>query len=220
MLTNSQLDSASPLAVLLIGQPQLRASMRLGVLAALLLRCLEDPLPQPPYLALTGPPVDGIPSDGVLIPGLVLRSVHLIKGRHCERERVSCHWCLTCPSVPAVTGRSSSTAHLPTSARFRGRAPGPRSGQLYEAAGGGAGHAATFSRCLSAAGIRFLGILSRPGLPPPLRSAYRAASQRRGPGQVGSGQGAVPVFRPARFPGPPSAPGVPITRHRALHMPR
>ena len=35
MLTNSQLDSASPLAVLLIGQPQLRASMRLGVLAAL-----------------------------------------------------------------------------------------------------------------------------------------------------------------------------------------
>ncbi len=29
MLTNSQLDSASPLAVLLIGQPQLRASMRL-----------------------------------------------------------------------------------------------------------------------------------------------------------------------------------------------
>ena len=35
MLTNTQLDSASPLAVLLIGQPQLRASMRLGVLAAL-----------------------------------------------------------------------------------------------------------------------------------------------------------------------------------------
>src|SRR6266702_5008484 len=35
MLTNSQLDSASPLAVLLIRQPQLRARMRLGVLAAL-----------------------------------------------------------------------------------------------------------------------------------------------------------------------------------------
>jgi hypothetical protein len=32
------------------------------------------------------------------------------------------------------------------------------------------------SRCLSAAGIRFLGILSRPGIPPLLRSAYRAAS--------------------------------------------
>ena len=35
MLTSAQLDSASPLAVLLLGQPQLRASMRPGVLAAL-----------------------------------------------------------------------------------------------------------------------------------------------------------------------------------------
>jgi hypothetical protein len=41
-----------------------------------------------------------------------------------------------------------------------------------------------------------------------------------GPRQVGSSQGAVPVFRPARFPGPPSAPGVPITEHRALHKSR
>jgi hypothetical protein len=32
------------------------------------------------------------------------------------------------------------------------------------------------SCCLSAAGIRLLGILSRPGIPPLLRSAYRAAS--------------------------------------------
>ena len=32
------------------------------------------------------------------------------------------------------------------------------------------------SCCLSATGIRFLGILSRPGVPPPLRSAYHAAS--------------------------------------------
>src|ERR1019366_1201589 len=35
MLTSAQPGSASPLAVLLLGQPQLRASMRLGVLAAL-----------------------------------------------------------------------------------------------------------------------------------------------------------------------------------------
>jgi hypothetical protein len=35
---------------------------------------------------------------------------------------------------------------------------------------------ALVSCCLSAAGIRFLGILSRPGIPPLLRSAYRAAS--------------------------------------------
>jgi hypothetical protein len=40
---------------------------------------------------------------------------------------------------------------------------------------------ALVSRCLSAAGIRFLGILSRPGLAPLLLSAYRAASWRRGP---------------------------------------
>ena len=33
MLTSAQLDSASPLAVLLLGQPQLRASMPLSVLA-------------------------------------------------------------------------------------------------------------------------------------------------------------------------------------------
>jgi len=43
-------------------------------------------------------------------------------------------------SVPAVFGRFASTAHLPTSARFRARAPGPVSGQLYETASGGAGH--------------------------------------------------------------------------------
>ena len=35
MLTNSDLDSASPLAIVLTGQPQLRANMKLGVLAAL-----------------------------------------------------------------------------------------------------------------------------------------------------------------------------------------
>ena len=38
---------------------------------------------------------------------------------------------------------------------------------------------ALVSRCLSAAGVRFLGILSRPGIPPLLRSAYRA--DQRGP---------------------------------------
>ena len=34
---------------------------------------------------------------------------------------------------------------------------------------------------LSATGICFLGILSRPGIPPLSRSAYRTASRRRGP---------------------------------------
>jgi type II secretory pathway predicted ATPase ExeA len=41
MLTSAQLDSASPLAVLLIGQPHLRASMKLGVLAALVISSLN-----------------------------------------------------------------------------------------------------------------------------------------------------------------------------------
>ena len=35
---------------------------------------------------------------------------------------------------------------------------------------------ALVSCCLSATGLRLLGILPRPGLPPPLRSAYHAAS--------------------------------------------
>ena len=39
------------------------------------------------------------------------------------------------------------------------------------------------SRRLSAAGIGFLGILSRPGIPPLLRSAYHTARRRRGPEQ-------------------------------------
>jgi hypothetical protein len=78
-------------------------------------------------------------------------------------------------------------AHLPTSARCRARAPGPVSGPLYAAASGGTGHAAALSRCLSAAGIRFLGILSRPGIPPLLRSAYRAT--------IGADPDGVSVFR-------------------------
>src|SRR6266536_85686 len=48
----------------------------------LLLRRLEDPLPQPPYLPLMPPPVDLVPFGGrVLLAGPVLRSVHL-EGRH------------------------------------------------------------------------------------------------------------------------------------------
>jgi len=34
---------------------------------------------------------------------------------------------------------------------------------------------------------------------------------------VGSARGAVPAFRQARFPGPPSEPGVRVATHRALH---
>ena len=45
------------------------------------------------------------------------------------------------------------------------------------------------------------------------------AQQRVGAGaEVGSDRGAVLVSRPVRFPGPPAAPGVPLSRHRALHV--
>ena len=40
------------------------------------------------------------------------------------------------------------------------------------------------SCCLSAAGIRFLSILSRPGIPPPSRSAYHAATCGADPDEV------------------------------------
>jgi len=43
---------------------------------------------------------------------------------------------------------------------------------------------AALSRRLSAAGVRFLGILSRPGIQPPLRSACRAASGDADPDEV------------------------------------
>jgi hypothetical protein len=68
-----------------------------------------------------------------------------------------------------------------TSARFRARAPGPVSGQLCRAPAGEPGMTARVSCCLSAAGLRFLGILSRPGIPPLLRSAYRTASSGADP---------------------------------------
>jgi hypothetical protein len=43
---------------------------------------------------------------------------------------------------------------------------------------------AVLSRCLSATGIRFLGILARPGIQPPLRSACRAATGGADPDEV------------------------------------
>src|SRR5262249_27695760 len=123
-------------------------------------RRLEDPLPQPPYVLLTGTPVNGIPVQHAL------RSVH----RHRR---------LTCPSVPAVTSRLASTAHLPTSARFRARARARASARYTPQPVEAPASSTALSRCLSAAGIRFLGILSRPGIPPLLRSAYRARPAAR-----------------------------------------
>ena len=128
------------------------------------------------------------------------------------------------------------TAHLPMSAPLSG--PGPKPGirpVIQERPPGGAALASWFPadfhprlaftrrrECRLRHGRHSLfgTSCSRPGTPRSLRSAYQTAPMRPGPGRVGSGQSAVPVFRPARFPDPPSAPGVPITEHRALRKPR
>ena len=102
----------------------------------LLLRRLEDPLPQPPYLPLPLPPVDLAPSGGcVLFPGPALRSVRP-RGRrdlghggtdpgaavpYRGGEAVARH----APNLPfgsSGSDRITAKTHLPTSAPFRVRA--------------------------------------------------------------------------------------------------
>jgi len=71
---------------------------------------------------------------------------------------------------------------------------------------------ALVSCCLSAAGIRFLGILSRPGIPPLLRSAYRAAS--------GADPSRVSMFRTRETrPGPGAlyTPGTAVPARPRVH---
>ena len=99
------------------------------------------------------------------------------------------------------------------SARFRARAPGPVSGQLCSTPGGRTGTLALVSCCLSAAGIRFLGILSRPGLPPLLRSAYRTAAG-------GADPSGVSMFRTREIrPGPGAlcTPGTAVPARPRMH---
>jgi hypothetical protein len=109
-----------------------------------------------------------------------------------------------------------------TSACFRSRAPGPVSGRLYEEhPAGGPVQTLPLSRCLSAAGIRFLGVLFPPGnqafltvgLPAVPRrhppdpdgvSTFRAHEMR--PGWVSSlPRGRRCSLRPSGRPRPPSA---------------
>ena len=122
------------------------------------------------------------------------------------------------PFGSGVRQHRRSKAHLPTSAPLPGQPPGLISGRLCPGARQRSrkrrpGFPVAFRPPASASWAS----CSRRGVPLSSRSAYQAAP---GPWRVGSGQDAVPVFRPARFPGPPSAPGVPITEHRALHRPR
>ncbi len=120
-----------------------------------------------------------------MIAGLVLRSVHLIEGRHRLSDRVSCHRCLTSPSVPAAPA-----AHLNGSPASRQHPcePGHQarvSGRLYAATGGRTGHHAALSRRLSAAGLRLLRHPFPPGTSAPLavglpRRQHRPARTRAG----------------------------------------
>jgi len=91
-------------------------------------------------------------------------------------EAVTRHRVLTCPSVPAILAAWLQRLTCLTSARFRARAPGPVSGQLCSAPGGRAGHTGAgfllpFGRRPSLLGAS----CPARGVPPLLRSAYRAA---------------------------------------------
>jgi hypothetical protein len=74
-----------------------------------------------------------------------------------------------------------SKAHLPTSAPFRARPPGRHPAGYPRTTAWSSGILAPGSRHLSAAGIRLLGILSRRGIAPLLRSAYRVSTTARTP---------------------------------------
>src|SRR5664280_1858569 len=83
-----------------------------------------DPLPQTPYVLLDGPPTNGVPVQGV-----VLRSVHHgVSGKH--RRLFASPWCPTCPSVPTSLSVFPHRPTWPASAPFRVRALRPVSGQL------------------------------------------------------------------------------------------
>ena len=137
-----------------------RASAGPGQRPVTRLHRLENPPAQPPYLLLMEPPVHTIPG-ATIERGQALRSVHRS---------------VNVPVSSGIYARFVSKAHLPTSAPLRARASSSLSGQLYgHRPGGDPALRHPPSCCLPAAGIRFLGTLSRPGLPPLLRSAYRPA---------------------------------------------
>src|ERR1035438_5050601 len=102
----------------------------------LLLRRLEDPLPQPPYLPLMLPPVDLVPFSGCIsFPGPAVRSVRLRGHRSLGHggtdpgaaipyrggEAVTRH-ASNLPFGSSGSDRITSKTPLPTSAPFRVRA--------------------------------------------------------------------------------------------------
>ena len=96
----------------------------------------------------------GRQSIGVPVEGLVLRSVHPTAVAQRPRSR---HRRPTCPSVPASSSSSLHRLTWPTSAPFRVRARGPYPAGYPRRPAEEPAIAVPVSRCLSAAGIRFLG---------------------------------------------------------------
>lgn len=105
----------------------------------------EDPTPQPPYVALVQPPINGVP-----LQGHVLGSVH----RHRR---------LTCPSVPTYPVLCLHRLTRLTSARLHGRALWPSIRPVIrKRPDGGPVTMLPLSCCLSATGVLFLGVLFPP----------------------------------------------------------
>lgn len=120
---------------------------------------LEDPPPQSHYVLFVSPPDYGVPVENVL------GSVHRDGVQHVPRfER---------PSASAFKGSPVHVSALSGPVAWTGIRPVPRDRRLE---GQPCCHE---SRCLSAAGIRFLDFLSRRGITPLSRSAYPAS--RPGP---------------------------------------
>lgn len=119
-------------------------------------RRLEDPPPQPPYVALMDPPIDSVPIR------YVLRSVH----RHGVQHVL---W------FGRLDQRQRSKAHLPTSAPFRAQPPGPVSGQLSRRGRRrDRPHRHGFPVVFRPPAFACWASCSRRGIPPPSQSAYQA----------------------------------------------
>ena len=162
-------------------------------LGQILLLCrLEDPAPQPPYVVLVQPPVNSVP-----LQGHVLGSVHR-------------HGRLTCPSVPAYPALRLTKAHPPHVSLLS--QPGTRPGirpVIRAAPGWRTGTALPLSCCLSAAGIRFLGVLFPPGDWAPLTVGLPAAPRRRRRTLTGFPRSARMRYGRAGCPLYPGGDGVP-----------
>ena len=165
----------------------------------LLLRRLEDPLPQPPYVLLVHGPHDGVP-----VEGLVLRSVHRLGVQLALRFRWFQHVLL-----------QRLTHH--TSARFRGRAPGPVSGQLYGCppAGDTGDRWLRFPVSFRLPAFASWVSCSRHGIPPPLAVGLPPRLRGRdGPDRVSTFR--TLEIRPGRVPPVPREQRCPRDRRTVL----